>query len=327
VTTLQGSGDSASAQAEPEPEAEAAVPAEVAPAGATPAPAAAAPVADKPAPRPPVAPLTRAQVLRAVGTSLSLLGIFLLGFAGYLYGVSGVQEGRSQTVLYTRLAGELSQAIAPTGPTTPGAPVAILNIPSIGVHDLVVVEGTSPENLMLGPGLLRDSPLPGQGGVSQIYGRRATFGAPFGRLGQLHAGATITAITSQGTATYRVAAFGGSRLLVRDPAPNRLILLTAGSPDVPTYFSYVDADLISAVKPEPGGLPAIFSDETALAGDSSALVMTLLWGMALAGVSASATIAAARWKPWPTYLAVAPIALLVVWNLYQSLAALLPNVY
>ena len=28
-----------------------------------------------------------------------------------------------------------------------------------------------------------------------------------------------------------------------------------------------------------------------------------------------------------TYLAVAPIALLVVWNLYQSLAALLPNVY
>ena len=36
---------------------------------------------------------------------------------------------------------------------------------------MVVVEGTSPENLMYGPGLVRSSPMPGQGGVSEIYGR------------------------------------------------------------------------------------------------------------------------------------------------------------
>ena len=34
-----------------------------------------------------------------------------------------------------------------------------------------------------------------------------------------------------------------------------------------------------------------------------------------------------RWSPWLAYLSVAPIALLVLWNLYQNLAALLPNVY
>ena len=30
------------------------------------------------------------------------------------------------------------------------------------MHDLVVVQGTRPENLMAGPGHLRDTPLPGQ---------------------------------------------------------------------------------------------------------------------------------------------------------------------
>jgi sortase A len=273
------------------------------------------------------APLTRQQVLRATGAGLILLAVFLLGFGGYLFGLSAVQEGRSQTVLYPALGNKLRAAIGPVGPVRAGTPVAILDIPSIGVRDLVVVEGTSPENLMLGPGLVRNTPLPGQGGVAEIYGRRATFGAPFARLGHLRPGATIRAITGQGVTTYRVAAFGSSSRLVRDSAPNRLVLLTAGSPDVPSYYSYVDADLTSAVKPEPGGRPAIFTDETALSGDSGALILTVLWGLALAGVSVTVTVGAARWTPWPTYLTAAPIVLIVLWNLYQNLAALLPNVY
>jgi sortase A len=56
-------------------------------------------------------------------------------------------------------------------------------------------------------------------------------------------------------------------------------------------------------------------------------VLTMVWGMALALVSAAGTVAAARWSPWLAYLATAPLALAVLWNLYQSLAALLPNVY
>jgi len=261
------------------------------------------------------------------GRSLLLLSVLLLGFAAYLFGFSSIQEGQDQTRLYVQLRNELSQAVAPTGPTMPGAPVAILDFPSIGVKNLVVVEGTTPENLMLGPGLVRSSPLPGQGGVSEIYGRLASFGAPFGKLGGLRTGAEIKAVTSQGISTYRVAAFGDSSELVSDPAPNRLILLTAGSPYVPSYYFYVDADLVSNVQPEPGNLPPVYSDETALAGDSGALVIALLWALALVGVSAACTVAAARWAPWPAYLAAAPVVMVVVWNLYRSLAAVLPNVY
>ena len=273
-------------------------------------------------------PATRQRpVLRSVGIGLTLLGAFLLGFAVYLYGLSGVQEARSQTILYSALKIKLANQVAPLGATTPGAPVAILNIPSIGVRNMVVVEGTSPENLTLGPGHQRDTPLPGQNGVSQIYGRRATFGAPFARLDQLRRGDKISVITGQGTSSYTVAALGSSRLTVRDPAPNRLVLLTAGSPYVPSYYTYVDADLTSATHQDPGGLPAITPAETPLSGDDGALVLTMVWGLALVIVSATGTVAAARWSPWLAYLATAPLVLAVLWNLYQDLAALLPNVY
>ena len=264
---------------------------------------------------------------RAVSLGCCLLGVFLLGFAFYLYGLSGVQETRSQATLYTRLKTELAAGTAPTGPTAPGSPIAVLDIPAIGISDMVVVQGTTPENLTLGPGHLRNTPLPGQGGVSVIYGRRATFGAPFTYLSSLRKGDVIRVITGQGTSSYEVVAFGSSSRTVEDPSANRLLLLTADSTAVPAYYTYVDADLISSAKPEPSALPAIFSDETALSGDESALVLTALWAMALALVSTAATVAAMRWSAPLTYLCAVPVALAVLWNLYENLAALLPNVY
>jgi LPXTG-site transpeptidase (sortase) family protein len=259
-----------------------------------------------------------------------LLALVVLGFAGYLYFLSGVQEARSQAILYEQLQTELAQVggtVAPLGPTTPGAPIAILNIPSIGIKDMVVVEGTSPENLTLGPGHLRDTPYPGQAGVSEIFGRRATYGAPFARLAELRPGAFIETITGQGEATYTVEAVGNSKVRISDPAPNQLLLFTASSPVVPSYYVEVDAHLTTAPRPSPGTAHEINSSEVVLASDSGALVLTWTWALALILVSAAATIAATRWSPWAAYLVMVPIALAVLWNLYQNLSALLPNLY
>jgi LPXTG-site transpeptidase (sortase) family protein len=285
----------------------------------------------------------REQVLRGTGVALLLLSVFVLGFAAYLYGLSGVQEARSQSVLYQQLQVELANQVAPLGSAAttaaapaasagislaaPGAPVAILRIPAIGVRDMVVVEGTSPEDLTLGPGHMRDSPLPGQAGVSEILGRVSTFGAPFARLAQLQSGDVIQVVTGQGTSTYRVAAIGNSSYVVNDPAPNRLVLLTASSPTVPTYYIDVDARLTSQVQNGPAVPQVISAPELPLAGDGGALGLIMAWGLALALVAAGGTVAAARWSPWPAYLAAAPVLLAVLWNLYQGLAALLPNVY
>jgi LPXTG-site transpeptidase (sortase) family protein len=282
-------------------------------------------------PAPASAPPPRRQIqpstAHGIGIGLILLGVFLLGFLGYLYGLSAIEEARTQSTSYATLRGQLSQQVAPLGPTTPGAPVAILAIPAIGIENMIVVEGTSPENLELGPGHVRNTPLPGQNGVAEILGRRATFGAPFGRLMELKFGDKLTVITGQGKASYTIVARGDSRHLVKDPAPNRLLLFTACSPVIPTSYCYLDAELTTAPQPDPGGRPAITTAETPLSGDTGVLVLTMVWGMALVIISVAGTVAAARWSPWLAYLAAAPPALAVLWNLYQSLAALLPNVY
>lgn len=278
----------------------------------------------------------RRLVLRGLGVGLLLLALFALGFAVYLYGLSGVQEARAQTILYTKLQAELAGIqgsypplgpITNNSPTAAGAPIAILDIPSIGMRDMVVVQGTTPEDLTAGPGHRPDTPFPGQPGVSEIYGRRATFGGPFGRIAQLKPGDTITAITGQGSSTYTVAAVALSTSIIEDPAPNRLLLLTASSPTIPSYFVQVDADLTSSVHPSPGVAPSISASELPMAGDNSALGLTAAWGLALALVAAAGTIAAIRWSPWAAYLSAVPLALAVLWNLYQSLAALVPNLY
>jgi len=284
----------------------------------------AAPTA-RPAARP--AHVNPRPILQGVGIGLLLLAVFALGMAGYLYFLSDVQEARAQTLLYTRLQYELANQLAPLGPTAPGSPVAVLDIPAIGIRDMVVVQGTSPENMTLGPGHLRPTPMPGQAGVSEIFGRRETFGAPFARLGELRPGDLIVTITGQGRSVYRVAALGSSHMRVVDPAPNRLLLITASSAVIPAYYVEVDARLVSTARPGPPVVRVLNAPELALAGNDGALVLTFIWAIALVGVSALGTYAALRWSPWAAYLAAVPLAIAVLWNLYESLSALLPNVY
>jgi len=273
------------------------------------------------------APAGPVSAARCVATSTLLLAVLIVGFVGYVLGVSRIQEASAQRRLYATLAGELGQDIGPLGPTTPGAPVAVLDIPSIGMTDTVIVEGTSPEDLMAGPGHLRNTPLPGQEGLSVIFGRRVTFGAPFARIDSLRPGSEITTITQQGKSVYKVVAVGDSQHPVEDTTLNRLVLLTTSSTSVPTYYLEVDADLVSKVNNGPVQMPAIGPTEQALAGDSGTLVLTMVWGLALVIVSVGAAVAAARWSPWPVYLIATPAVLAIVWILYENFAALLPNLY
>src|SRR5581483_708734 len=63
--------------------------------------------------------------------------------------LGGLAHARDQHILYSRFRSELAQATAPTGeldyngnPVQPGAPVALLTIPAIGLQQ-VVVDGTA----------------------------------------------------------------------------------------------------------------------------------------------------------------------------------------
>lgn len=286
------------------------------------------PVTPPSAAREPVAgPSPGSPVARRIAVVVFLAVMFGLGFAVYLYGLSGVSEDRVQNTMYKSFAGTLSQAIGPTGTAPEGTPVAVLNIPALGVTKVVVVEGTSSRDLTMGPGHTVASALPGQAGVSVLYGKVATFGAPFAHLERLNRGDVITVTTGQGTSIYTVESFGTSRRPAPDTAPNRLVLETANSVTAPTVAVQVTADLTTPARPNPGGRPGVPDTHQVLAGDPESLVPLALWSQALLLVSIGGAVAARFWSRWPAYLCAAPLVLAVLWNVYENLAGLLPNVY
>lgn len=268
----------------------------------------------------------RWDTLRAGGVALSLAAGALIGFLVFLVGLSGIQEARTQDNLYKSFRGKLANAVAPVGPVSPGSPVALLEIPRLHIRQ-VVVEGTTSGLLTLGPGHRRDTPLPGQAGVSVILGRRSTFGAPFRRLPEVVRGETVLVTTGQGIARYRVV---GARTS-NDPAPvplspvRWLNLVTADPQLKPSRSLIVTAELESSEQPSPGSRGLISPAERSLAGDTAASLPLVLWGQALLLAAAAATVGQVRWSRWATYLVATPVLLAVIWNVYENLARLLPN--
>ncbi len=282
----------------------------------------------EPAPvRPPAAPRIspgRARVCAASG----LAAVLVLGFVAYLFGLSSLSESRFQNTSYKSFTRSLGQAVAPVGPTAVGKPVAVIDIPAIGLHHVVVVEGTDARRLTQGPGHRRDTPLPGQAGVSVIYGRRALFGAPFARLLSLNQGDRITVTTGQGVSTYVVSSFGNGAHPPPANSANRLVLVTADSAWQPHSTVSVSADLTGQPQPSAGVVPGIGPDERAMAGATGeSLVALLLWSQALLLLAVVGTLGAHYWSPAPAYLCISPVVAAVVWSIYENAATLLPNVF
>ncbi|WP_371480270.1 sortase [Kitasatospora sp. NBC_00315] len=259
--------------------------------------------------------------------AVSLLAALLTGFTGYLFTFSHLQERHFQSTSYKSFRDQLAKAVAPTGAAADGEPVALIDIPAIGLHQAVVVEGTTGRDLMRGPGHRRDTALPGQQGVAVVFGRGASFGSPFARLSELRVGDRIRATTGQGTFSYTVNVYGGADSPITDPAANRLVLVTGDSGWIPGSTVLIGARLDGAAQPNPGGRPASTPYDKALAADKSALAALQLWTLALLGAVVAATLAARYWRRTAAYLSLAPVLGAVLWNVYENAAALLPNLY
>ena len=295
-------------------------------AAASPAAAAASIVTSAPA----SAPGSQQPVLRAVALTMSLFGLLVIGFAVYLYGLSGLAEAHAQSTLYKTLRGQLSAATAPVGnsPASEGAPVAIINVPELGISDLVIVEGTTSADLTHGPGLLPGSAFPGQPGVSVVYGRAATFGGPFAHLMELNRGDRITVVTGEGTSTYAVESFGDSAHPASNPAADQLVLYTADSSFLARNYEQVTADLVSPPMASSGaGQGTAGPRDAPLAGDAGVAIPLILWSEALVAVLVGAVLLGRRWSVPMVLLYAAPAAFALAWAVYENLAVLLPNLY
>ncbi|TFD53460.1 sortase [Cryobacterium frigoriphilum] len=219
-----------------------------------------------------------------------LLSALLLGFVGHVVVLGALQQSRSQSQLYQELRTNLAQAIVPLGqldgdskPTAAGTPIALLEVPSLGISE-VVVEGTTGDDLRLGPGHRRDTVLPGQQGTSVIFGRQAAYGGTFRALGRLQPGDAITVTTGQGVSTFEV--FGVRRAGDLLPTPldggqGRLELVTGDGPALaPTGALHIDATLTGEVRETPSRVftsAVLAPAELAMQPDSDSGLPTLFW--------------------------------------------------
>lgn len=267
------------------------------------------------------------------GASHVLLGtaVLLAWALLYLLVLSGLEQGHAQSGLYQELRTELALGTAPTGaPIADGDPVALLSIKDAGIDDLVVVEGSRPEQLQQGPGHLLGSVLPGQQGISVIAGRSLSFGGAFSRITELRPGAPISVTTGQGTFVYDVVGVRAKGDPVpASPAPgsSRLTLMTAGRGGLQASQSvYVDAtlddDAVPAGRtaaPDPGArLMSGGIDRPTLA--LLALSLQLLLG-ALAGFAWAWT----AWSRPAAWIAGAPCVLAALWLASSIGSRLLPG--
>jgi sortase A len=116
-----------------------------------------------------------------------------------------------------------------------GSPVAMLAIPRLGLST-VVVEGAEEPELKLGPGHIRGTSLPGDGGNVGVAGHRDTFFRP---LRFIRKDDTIKLITHQQEYQYRVASTEVVRpddIQVLDPVGHEVLTLVTCYP-----FNYLGA--------------------------------------------------------------------------------------
>jgi sortase A len=266
--------------------------------------------------------------------ALSAIAIFLVVYA---LGFSALQEQRSQHQLYASFRGLISPSspVAPRigGVIPPGAPIALLNAPNAGLHNTVVVEGTSSSDLLKGPGHLRDSPLPGQAGQSLILGKSVTAGGPFRHITQLRQGDLITVTTGQRTFVFTVDGVrtAGDPLPVVPPGGAVLTLVTSTGSGVighlaPGHVVFVDATLKGKAVAAPAGRPvAVPVSELPGRSDPGAWPYLVFWLQALILVGVASVWAWMRWGRWQTWLVGAPILLAVLWGISEESMRLLPN--
>jgi len=276
----------------------------------------------------------REAVLDVVRAAVVTLSSLILGLALNLVIGTGLSERAAQARALDQFRQELALGTAPVGPRAHGrllslgTPVALLEIPSIGVRQ-VVGEGTTPEALMAGPGHLPSTVFPGGAGTSIVFGRAAAYGGPFARLAELRRGARVVVVTGVGTSTFRVVDLRRARGVIPPlgPGRGRLTLATAtGSPYVPTGVQWVDADLVSPVLASAAPVTrTVAPDERPLGVSTSTLRALAVWLVVLAGVLAGGTWVWQRRGRAQAWIVFSAPVIVIGYLLTDTVAQLLPN--
>lgn len=148
-------------------------------------------------------------VTHVVGELLLTVGVLFLLFAFYESYWTNIESGKLQDQASEKLDEEW---VNPRGQLHPelGEAFARMYIPTFGSdYQFAIVEGTSDEDLLAGPGRYTDSQMPGELGNFAVAGHRVGKGAPFNDLGNLKTCDAIVVETQSEWITYRVLPIDG----------------------------------------------------------------------------------------------------------------------
>jgi sortase A len=293
---------------------------------------------ESPAAEPFEAPQPRARPGLSAGTRTTLwmlvaLALLSLWVVAYARVFSGIEQEAEQRRLYDQLREELARATAPvSGAIQPGAPVAIISAPSLGLDQTVVVEGTSADIMRSGPGHYRSSPLPGQVGTSYLFGRSVTFGGSFARIGELAPGDPLTITTGQGVFDFTVEQVrrpGDTLSPPIAPDESRVTLVTSEDSGVTRGWAadsvlYVDARLEGKAVEATGGV-ATSAPEQIMATTTATLVPLVLWLQLMLVVVVLWVLGVRRWGKWQSWMVAVPVFAACLWGATSAAFAFLPN--
>lgn len=266
------------------------------------------------------------------------LGALAIVFLSQLILISQVHYSSAQFKATETFRYELANGTAPVGQVdsngallASGTPVALLKIEKLGLQE-TVLEGTSSNITTDGPGHRRDTALPGQAGISVIFGRQAAYGGVFSNISSLKIGDKIVTVTGQGESSYTVSNIrvaGDEATNALGSSKGRLTLVsTTGTPFLPTGVIRVEATLDGEPKVTPvrviqnGAIPA---SEKALGGHLDALTPLIYLSQFLILLLIAIFWLARRWGKVQAWVAGTPILILVgsIWS--ELVIQLLPN--
>jgi len=297
------------------------------------------------------------RIVRGIGKTLISSGVLILLFVVYQLWGTGLTHDREQKNLRNQFARQLAApAVADTvPPATPtseaptstvpdailhGDAVAVINIPKIGL-DEVVVEGVGVEELKKGVGHYPDTKMPGESGNAALAGHRTTYGHPFNKIDDLENGDEISVTTLKGTFRYAVfekKVVTPETISVLDDTPDNRLTLTTCHPkySAESRLIVVARLMGPAIAAPPAAVTptttpsrttelAAGLDRPGLSGAGAANRPAIAWAI-IAGSIWLAAWAVGRWsgRRWTAYIVGTPIFLVALFLFFENFARLLP---
>ena len=156
-------------------------------------------------------------------------GLLAFGYWAFMVLGGRVYQAREVARFSLPQPAEAAPGPAERRPPESGSPVALLEIPRLGMS-LVVMEGAEERELKLGPGHIRGTSLPGEGGNFAVAGHRDTFFRP---LRLVRPNDAIKVVTHEKELLYRVVStqiVGPRDVQVLYPTGNEVLTLVTCYP-------------------------------------------------------------------------------------------------